>query len=78
MNDSSSVDALLNEAPNVMTSEELADLLKVKPATVARWSRDFGLKAISIGLRMKRFTKKDVRDFLLSSDELSDGVSHDG
>jgi len=75
MNDPDAIEALLEDAPEVMTTEELADLLKVKPATVARWSRDFGLKSVSIGFRLKRFTKKNVREFLAHSDELSDSTT---
>jgi excisionase family DNA binding protein len=76
VNDPKSVDALLSEAPDLITPEELAALMRVNPSTVTRWVRDYGLIAISLGPRLKRFRKEDVREFILHGDELSD--SSDG
>lgn len=72
MNDPEVVDALLQDAPDLMTSEEVATLLRVNPVTVSRWMREHGLKGISIGARLKRFRKVDVREFLLRGDEISE------
>lgn len=72
MNDPKVIDALLSEAPDLMTPEEVAALMRVNPSTVTRWVRDYGLKSISVGPRLKRFRKDDVREFFLHGDELSD------
>lgn len=65
----------LPESPDLITPEELAALMRVNPTTVTRWVRDYGLKTISVGPRLRRFLKEDVREFLLYSDELSDSSS---
>ncbi len=75
MNDPKVIDTLLREAPDLITPEELAALMRVNPTTVTRWVRDYGLKTISVGPRLRRFLKEDVREFLLYSDELSDSSS---
>jgi excisionase family DNA binding protein len=72
MNDPQAVDALLAELPELSTTEEIADLMRVKTGTILKWSKDFGLKSISVGSRIRRFRKEDLRAFLLTSDELSD------
>lgn len=72
MNDQHTVDGLLNGLPEVATTEEVAELMRVKTGTVLKWGRDFGLKSIAVGPRVRRFRKEDLRSFLLTSDDLGD------
>ncbi|MGP5383982.1 helix-turn-helix domain-containing protein [Glutamicibacter arilaitensis] len=72
MNDPEAVDDLLKDLPEWSLTEEIADLMRVKAQTVLKWTREYGLKSVSIGQRVRRYRKKDVRDFLLRSDEAGD------
>ncbi|GAA1495386.1 helix-turn-helix domain-containing protein [Paeniglutamicibacter kerguelensis] len=72
MNDPEAVDGLLEALPELATTEEIAELMRVKTGTILKWSKDFGLKSISVGPRVRRFRKTDLRTFLLTSDEISD------
>lgn len=76
MNDPAAVDSLLEQLPDLATTEEIAELMRVKTGTILKWSQKFGLKSISVGPRVRRFRKEDLRAFLLHSDELNDPV-HD-
>lgn len=76
MNDPEAIDSLLGSYPEVMTAEEVADLMRVGTSTVARWSRDYGLRSIGVGPRVRRYRKADVRAFLLHSDELAEPPSN--
>jgi len=57
------VDALLADQPDMLTPDEVADLLRVTLHTVARWRREGQLKAFTIG-RIVRIQKDDLRTFL--------------
>jgi len=72
MNDPKAVESLLDGLPDVLTTEEVAQLMRVDSSTVIRWSRDYGLRLIAIGPRLKRVRIEDLRDFLLHSDEHTD------
>lgn len=72
MNDPEAVEDLISELPEWATTEEIADVMRVKAQTVLKWSRDYGLKSVSVGQRLRRYRKKDIREFLLRSDESSD------
>lgn len=72
MNDPDAVNDLIADLPEWATTEEIADVMRVKPQTVLKWNKDYGLKSVSVGSRVRRYRKKDVRDFLLTSDEESD------
>lgn len=72
VNDPDAVNDLIADLPEWATTEEIADVMRVKPQTVLKWNKDYGLKSVSVGSRVRRYRKKDVRDFLLKSDEESD------
>lgn len=72
MNDPQAVDGLLEGQPELLTSEEVAELLRVDGRTVLKWIREGGLRAISVGPRLKRIRQGDLRAFLLHADELHD------
>jgi len=72
VNDPEAVDDLIADLPEWATTEEIADIMRVKPQTVLKWNKDYGLKSVSVGARVRRYRKKDVRDFLLNSDEETD------
>ena len=75
MNDPAAVDSLLEQLPDLATTEEIAELMRVKTGTILKWSQKFGLKSIAVGPRVRRFRKEDLRSFLLHSDELNDPVN---
>jgi excisionase family DNA binding protein len=54
----------------MLTTEEVAELMRVERPTVLRWASEYGLKILSIGPRIKRIRREDLREFLLTSDEL--------
>lgn len=70
MNDPTAIDHLLSGQPEMLTTEEVAELMRVERPTVLRWASDYGLKILSIGPRIKRIRREDLREFLLTSDEL--------
>ena len=72
MNDPEAVDGLLEHLPELSTTDEIAELMRVKTGTILKWSKDFGLKSIAVGPRVRRFRKEDLRAFLLTSDDLNE------
>lgn len=72
MNDAAAVDALLADLPEVLTPEEISDLLRVSTATVLRWQREYGLKTLVLGERLRRVRKTDLRDFLIAADTMEE------
>lgn len=70
MNDPTAIDALLADVPEMLTTEEVAELMRVERPTVLRWANEQGLKVLSVGPRLKRIRREDLRTFLLTSDEL--------
>lgn len=57
------VDALLADQPEVMTPQEVADLLRVSQQTIARWRREGRLPAFTMG-RTVRIRREDLRQML--------------
>jgi len=72
MNDPDAVNDLIAGLPEWATTEEIADTMRVKPQTVLKWNKDYGLKSVDVGTRVRRYRKKDVREFLLRSAESAD------
>ena len=74
MNDPEAVDALLADLPDVLTIDEIAELLRVSNSTVLRWQPE-GLKVLTLSERVRRVRKPDLRAFLLRTNdaEESDG-----
>ncbi|WP_300345601.1 helix-turn-helix domain-containing protein [Nesterenkonia sp.] len=71
MNDPDLVDALLQDVPELTNSQEIAALLRVETATVAKWIRAGELSGMKIGKRVTRVRKADLREFLLRADEMN-------
>ena len=58
----------------VLTSNEVADLLKVHLSSVRRWSRNGKLKGYRLGGEGDwRFLRQDVLAFLYSHSEIAEG-----
>ena len=72
MNDPNAIDSLLSDMPEVLIINEIADLMRVDASTVSQWSKNYGLKIITIGPRTRRVRRADLREFLLHSDEHED------
>lgn len=72
MNDPAAIDALLEDLPEVLTMDEIADLLRVSTATVLRWQKDNGLRAIVLSERLRRVRKADLREFLVQADNIEE------
>ncbi len=72
VNDAAAVDELLADLPEVLTLEEIADLLRVSTATVLRWQHKAGLKTLVLGERLRRVRKADLRDFLVTADGIEE------
>lgn len=72
MNDAAAVDALLADMPEVLTMEEISDLLRVSTATVLRWTKDDGLKVLVLGERIRRIRKVDLHAFLVQADSIKE------
>ncbi|WP_246858694.1 helix-turn-helix domain-containing protein [Citricoccus sp. SGAir0253] len=72
MNDPKSVDSLLEGQPELLTTDEIAELMRVSQGTVLRWIKDQGLPVISVGPRLRRVQRGHFRDWLLQADEIKD------
>ncbi len=62
------VEALLANQPEMMTPQEVADLLRVSQQTIARWRREGHLRAFTMG-RTVRIRKEDLRQMLQTAYE---------
>ena len=71
MNDPRVVESIIEQSPELASSNEVAKLLRVEPATVTKWIRHGELQGIKIGKRTTRIRKEDLRSFLLSADEMN-------
>lgn len=69
MNDPSLVDRIIEDLPEIVTVDEIAEVLRVENPTVRRWIRDGHLHGIRLGQRLVRVYKDDLRAFLLKADE---------
>jgi len=57
--------AKMNELPDLLTLEQVSELLQVHPNTLRNWDKDGTLKAIRIGARkLYRYKKEEVMKFL--------------
>ena len=57
--------AKVNEMPDLLTLEQVSELLQVHPNTLRNWDKDGTLKAIRIGARkLYRYKKEEVIKFL--------------
>lgn len=70
MNDPRVVESIIEQSPELASSNEVAKLLRVEPATVTKWIRHGELQGIKIGKCTTRIRKEDLRSFLLSADEM--------
>lgn len=70
MNDPRVVESIIEQSPELASSNEVAKLLRVEPATVTKWIRHGELQGIKIGKRTTRIRKEDLRSFLLNADEM--------
>lgn len=71
VNDPTVVDAILEDCPELASSSEVAQLLRVEPGTVTKWIRHGELNGLKIGTRTTRVRKTDLREFLLRADEMN-------
>jgi len=55
---------LFDDSPDILTTEEVANVLRVSASTVVRWATDEGLSCIQVGPRLHRFPKWAVKEFL--------------
>lgn len=53
-----------NTAPQLLTAQEVAELLKTKTQVVYRLVRSRELEAVNLGERMLRFTESSVHEFI--------------
>ena len=59
------MNAKVNELPDLLTLEQVSELLQVHPNTLRNWDKDGTLKAIRIGARkLYRYKKEEVIKFL--------------
>ncbi|MEW1982436.1 helix-turn-helix domain-containing protein [Citricoccus sp. NPDC079358] len=72
MNDPKAVDSLLEGQPELLTTDEIAELMRVSQGTVLRWMKEQGLPAITVGPRLRRVQRDHFRDWLLKADEIDD------
>jgi excisionase family DNA binding protein len=54
----------MDAEPELMTTNEVAALLKVTPATVMNWAKSGELRGLKLNHRGWRFYRKDVLDVL--------------
>lgn len=55
----------VDELPDLLTLEQVSELLQVHPNTLRNWDKDGTLKAIRLGARkLYRYKKEDISKFL--------------
>jgi len=60
-------DKKTEEVPELLTLQEVCDLLKVHPNTLRQWDNNGTLPAIRIGAkRVRRYRKEDIINYLKS------------
>lgn len=62
----------LNTAPELLTTEEVAQIFRVTQATVLRWVAQHELKCVQIGPRLHRFPKWCIEEYLSTPAKNSD------
>lgn len=78
MNDPDAIDELLADQPEVLTLDEVRELLRVSNNTVLKWQREHHLKVIVLGERLRRVRKSDLRTFLIRADEIDEAEESNG
>jgi len=58
---------LFNKYPNILTTHEVAEIMRVDPSTVIRWATTQNITCIQVGPRLYRFPKWAVKQFLQSA-----------
>lgn len=72
MNDPKAVDTLLEDQPELLTTDEICTLMRVSQGTVLRWMKDQDLPVITVGPRVRRVQLAHFREWLLQADEIKD------
>lgn len=72
MNDPQAVGSLLEEQPELLTTDGISELMRVSQGTVLRWLKDQGLPVITLGPRVNRVQLARFREWLLQADEIKD------
>lgn len=72
MNDPKAVDSLLDGLPDLLTTDEVAELMRVSQGTVLRWIKEQGLTVLSVGPRLRRIQRSHLREWLLEADQIKD------
>ena len=72
MNDPDLIDEMLRDFPELGSTQEVADVMRVRIVTVNKWIRNGHLKAIRAGRRVQRVPKAQLREFLLSADSMDE------
>jgi excisionase family DNA binding protein len=52
--------------PELLTTEEVAQIFRVTPATVLRWVTERGMTSVQVGPKLHRFPKSCLKEFLLA------------
>ncbi len=59
------MNAKIEDLPDLLTLEQVSELLQVHPNTLRNWDRDGTLKAIRIGSRkLYRYKKEEIEKFI--------------
>lgn len=51
--------------PELLTTEEVAQILRVTPATVLRWVAEGAVTSLQVGPKLHRFPKRYLEEVLL-------------
>lgn len=68
--DNNFVDAL-EDAPDLLTAEEVAQIFRVTSSTVLRWVAEQDLKCIQVGPKLHRFPKWCIEEYLSNAAKVS-------
>ncbi|MCT1557376.1 helix-turn-helix domain-containing protein [Helcobacillus massiliensis] len=61
----------LSTAPDLLTTEEVAQLFRVTPSTVLRWVALEDLKCLQVGPKLHRFPKWCIEEYVSTAAENS-------
>lgn len=63
------MNAKIDDLPDLLTLEQVSELLQVHPNTLRNWDRDGTLKAVRLGVRkLYRYKKEDIIKLLEAND----------
>jgi excisionase family DNA binding protein len=54
-----------DNVPELLTTEEVAQIFRVTPATVLRWVSERGVTCVQVGPKLHRFPKSCLKELLL-------------